>query len=388
MAQNHPACPICGHTMKRNGTTGAGTTRWRCRSCGSSSTKHRPDRRLDARFRWFIDYLTGTGSLDQVAADHGISRRTLNRYFHTFWYVQVPVPADRFRVYDQLFIDGTYTAAGCLLVAATRTHVVAWHWARRENIQAYRTLLEHMAPPLMVVIDGGQGAATAIAKQWPRTIVQRCLVHAQRNVRRHTTSRPRTDAGRAIYQLALQLTRITTVEQATEWIVHLNDFGRIYKHWLNEKTPPPPGKTGAWTFTHDRTRKAYNSLLYLHRHKLLFRYLDPPPGAIAPELITATTNTLEGGINAGIKVHAFAHRGQAAEHQRLMCEWWLYLKTEAPDDPLQIARGQQWGKNALAKAQALTHNENLADHETGRPALYDNAIEWSNSQGIQKGWIH
>lgn len=374
--------------MKRNGTTGAGTTRWRCRSCGSSSTKHRPDRRLDARFRWFIDYLTGTGSLDQVAADHGISRRTLNRYFHTFWYVQVPVPADRFRVYDQLFIDGTYTAAGCLLVAATRTHVVAWHWARREKIQAYRTLLEHMAPPLMVVIDGGQGAATAIAKQWPHTIVQRCLVHAQRNVRRHTTSRPRTDAGRAIYQLALQLTRITTVEQATEWIVHLNDFGRIYKHWLNEKTPPPPGKTGAWTFTHDRTRKAYNSLLYLHRHKLLFRYLDPPPGAIAPELITATTNTLEGGINAGIKVHAFAHRGQAAEHQRLMCEWWLYLKTEAPEDPLQIARGQQWGKNALAKAQALTHNENLADHETGRPALHDNAIEWSNSQGIQKGWIH
>ena len=374
--------------MTRNGTTSAGSTRWRCRACGYSTTKTRTDLSQDAHFRWFIDYLTGTRPLHHIAAAHKVSTRTLNRYFHTFWYIQVPVPADRHRVYDQLFIDGTYTAAGCLLVAASRTHVVAWHWARRENTHAYRRLLEQLAPPLMVVIDGGQGAATAIAELWPDTIVQRCLVHAQRNVRRHTTSAPRTDAGRAIYHLALQLTRITTIDQATDWIVNLHDFGRIYRHWLNEKTPPPPGKTGAWVYTHDRVRKAYNSLLYLQRHNLLFGYLDPPPAAINPHLIAASTNTLEGGINAGIKLHALAHRGQPAEHQRLMCEWWLYLKTEAPDDPLQIARGQQWGKNALAKAQTLTHNENLADHETGRPALYDNAIEWSNSQGIQKGQIH
>ena len=37
----------------------------------------------------------------------------------------------------------------------------------------------------------------------------------------------------------------------------------------------------------------------------------------------------------------------------------------------------------------LTHNENQADHETGRPALYDNAIDtnYTHSIGIQKGHI-
>lgn len=61
--------------------------------------------------------------------------------------------------------------------------------------------------------------------------IQRCLVHAQRVVRRYTTSRPRTTAGKMIYALALKLTAITTTEQATQWVVNLHEFGQIYKHF-------------------------------------------------------------------------------------------------------------------------------------------------------------
>ena len=50
-------------------------------------------------------------------------------------------------------------------------------------------------------------------------------------------------------------------------------------------------------------------------------------------------------------------------------------KTELPDDPVEIARQSKWGQDQLAKVQTLTHNENQADHETGRTALYDNAID-------------
>ncbi|AEX43119.1 hypothetical protein CDHC01_0051 [Corynebacterium diphtheriae HC01] len=72
-----------------------------------------------------------------------------------------------------------------------------------------------------------------------------------------------------------------------------------------------------------------------------------------------------------------------------MLEWWLYLKTELPDDPVEIAKQSNWGQDQLAKIQPLTHNENQADHETGRPALYDNAIDtnYTHSIGIQKGQI-
>ena len=108
--------------MKKNGTTTKGTTRWRCTSptCGAPTTKTRPDRQLSADFNTFIDCICGGASVAQVAASHNISRRSLERRFYTFWFIDIPHHIDSFRIYDQIFIDGTYTGAGCLLIAATR----------------------------------------------------------------------------------------------------------------------------------------------------------------------------------------------------------------------------------------------------------------------------
>ena len=110
-------------------------------------------------------------------------------------------------------------------------------------------------------------------------------------------------------------------------------------------------------------RKAYNSLNHLWRSNLLFVYLNPPDGVLDAHRIKATTNSLEGGINSQLKLLARTHRGRRGEHQRRMLEWWLYLKTELPDDPVEIARQSKWGQDQLAKVQTpLTHNENQADH--------------------------
>lgn len=72
-----------------------------------------------------------------------------------------------------------------------------------------------------------------------------------------------------------------------------------------------------------------------------------------------------------------------------MLDCWLYLKTHLPDDPLEIARQCNFGQDQLAKVSALTCNENQADHQTGRPAIYDNAIptKYTHSIGLQRGQI-
>lgn len=379
--------------MKKNGTTTAGTTRWRCKNpnCGSSLVRRRDDITLARDFRIFHNYVTGTTPLTNVAAFHKTSRWTLHRRFEHFWLIDVPNQPDPNRVYDQIFIDGTYTSAGCLLVAASIDHVIAWHWAPTESTQAYMQLLNNIAPPLCVVLDGGRGAYSAIQACWPETTIQRCLVHAQRVIRRYTTSRPRTDAGKAIYALALQLTRIRTQQQAAQWTIHLHEFGQIYEDYLNEKTYLPNNRrtnNHTWEWTHLRVRKAYNSLLHLTRNKWLFAYLDPPQQAIEPGRWVATTNSLEGGINAELKRRADAHRGRGGEHQRKMLEWWLYTKTQLPDDPLTIARQCNFGQDQLATVHDLVpHDENKANQETGRPAFYDNGIptDYEHSIGIRKG---
>lgn len=392
MPKNRPRCH-CGGDMKRNGTTSNGTTRWRCKICGASLTEQRSDITNAALFRAFIQHLTAGTSLAAIAGNMSCSTRTLQRKFDAFWLVDVPDPTigHTGRVYDQIFIDGTYTAGGCLIVAATLDHVIAWHWCKQETTHDYKRLLERIEAPLIAVIDGGRGATSAIKTCWPNTKIQRCLVHAQRRVRRYTTSRPRTDAGRTIYRLALKLTRITTLDEAAQWGAQLQEFHTLYKDWLNEKTQVKDPKTAKDTlvWTHVNVRKAYNSLNHLWRNDLLFVYLKPPKGVLEPHRIKSTTNSLEGGINAQLKLLARTHRGRRGEHQRKMLDWWLYLKTELPGDPIEIARQSNWGQNQLAKVTTLTRNENQADYETGQPALYDNGIdtEYTHSIGIQKGHI-
>lgn len=64
------------------------------------------------------------------------------------------------------------------------------------------------------------------------------------------------------------------------------------------------------------------------------------------------------------------------------------MRIHQPRDLQQVAKEHNWGRDALSKVNATTHNENKANHETGRPALYDNAIsnEYSHNLGVRKGW--
>ena len=236
-------------------------------------------------------------------------------------------------------------AGGCLLAASSLDHVIAWHWCTTESTGAYSALLDGITAPLIVVTNSGRAAANAINNCWPTTAVQRCLIHAQRTVRRHTTSRPRTNGGRAIYQLALNLTKITSFDHAAQWGVQLHQYECVYRNWLNEKTwtTDLTTKQRTWPWTHEGARRAYNSLNNLWRRNLLFTYHNPPGTTLDPQHLKSTTNSLEGGINAQLKLLARTHRGTHAEHQRRMLEWRLYLKNGPAQRPSTNRQAAQQG---------------------------------------------
>lgn len=81
----------------------------------------------------------------------------------------------------------------------------------------------------------------------------------------------------------------------------------------------------------------------------------------------------------------YGRRGLRDEYQRIACDWWLCRPTQLPGDPVEIARQQNWGKDALAKATTLANQEQQAtnDHEDGRPAALDTA--YNHNMGIRKG---
>ena len=170
-----------------------------------------------ATFRLFYKWITGGNSLTSLAKEHNLTRHTLHARMKWCWLIQPAVEIDRDRVYDQLFIDGTYLTKRCLLIAASLEHVVDWLWCDKESTDNYIKLLSQLQAPLIITLDGGNGAYSAIKQCWPTSRIQRCTVHVQRHIRRKTTSRPRTDAGQAIYALVLALTKVTNKDQAHDW---------------------------------------------------------------------------------------------------------------------------------------------------------------------------
>lgn len=92
---------------------------------------------------------------------------------------------DKFRVYDQLFIDGTYFRKKCLLVACTAEHPVAWLWCTGESKYNYARLLDRLAPPLIVTIDGSGGARAVIKKHCARS---RISSHISKLKMKHASS--------------------------------------------------------------------------------------------------------------------------------------------------------------------------------------------------------
>lgn len=144
------------------------------------------------------------------------------------------------------------------------------------------------------VVDGRRGLIN-VFKGIP---VQMCQFHQIKIVIRYVTTRPRTEAGKAL--LALVLTLTETDETAftpvlLAWHVRWEPF-------INEKTVSTflSGKTTSY-YTHKGVRSAYNSLARNLPH--LFTYQK------YPELnIPNTTNDLDGAFS-NLKKKLSAHHG-------------------------------------------------------------------------------
>lgn len=314
----------------------------------------------------------------------------------------MPDNTDPYRIYEQVFIDGTYFGSNCLLVASSKTHVIAWHWCKHENTYNYNRLLDKIPhPPTVITTDGHAGALKAIHDTCPTAQIQRCLVHIKRNIQQDVGLKPTLNSGKVLRWLSLELLKVDTRQKAANWTGTLYWFEHTYSTWLNEKTyvkdvqrvdiPKQFRSNKTYFYTHYRHRRAWKLLTKLEKKQHLFTFLTATADHGDSEEakrhnLASTTNSLEGGINAQVKALARNHRGLSDEHQRTAIDWWCYLHTQCPDNPVEIARQQKWGRSALTKVTAASTNHTSFDHD-GAPAQYDTGIEstHTNDIGIRKG---
>ncbi len=323
---NTSKCPLCGGNMTRYGKTKAGSQRWRCPSCKATSTR-RIDK--DAKtLREFLSWLL-SGKRQADMPGEGRSFRMKTSKFWNIW----PMPPLVDEIHDVVYVDGIYLARNTVvLIAANDKHVLGWYLARSENSSAWSALLSRIAPPDVVVTDGGSGFEKARRMVWPDTSVQRCTFHAFCQVKRYTTSRPKLPAGVELYGLAKDLLHIKDAVSATNWLAAYNDWCLRWREFLAETTV----SDGRRELTHEKLVSAQRSLTRLIKGHVLFTYIDP--SVTQGRILPATNNRIEGGINAPLRQMLRDHRGMSVERRIKAVFWWCYMHTEYPLSPAELLK--------------------------------------------------
>lgn len=189
--------------MQKRGRTTAGTQRWYCGSCAWSTAWKRPDTKDRHHRILFTRWLTGNRSLSEVARDHGISRRTLIRWFAPLWGRIQQSPARNLDPCAVYILDGVYLSGRekAALICRTMTAQLSWMFAVRESFASWVTFPRNLPAPAVAVIDGRKGRLAAILRLWPQAHSQRCLVHSGRLARIKLTRQPKTRVGKELLTL-------------------------------------------------------------------------------------------------------------------------------------------------------------------------------------------
>lgn len=186
----------------------------------------------------------------------------------------------------------------CVFRAWPLAENIWWHEVASELMTHYRyarAILEERGWVLKAAVVDGRRGFIKVFEDMP---VQICQFHQIKIVGRYLTSRPKTDAGKALLALVHTLTRT----DETTFSTALSAWHGRWKDFISEKTVSTfeNGKT-KWHFTHKNVRSAYRSLAT--NLPYLFTYQK------YPELnIPNTTNSLDGSFSA-LKKKLGVHHG-------------------------------------------------------------------------------
>ena len=359
---NNPKCAVCGGKTKKNGATSSGTPRFRCTSCGASQT-----RKIDNRAKRLSEFLSWLFSKD-IQKDLAGEGRTFRRRVSEFWSIW-PIAPYTGEICDVVFLDGIWiTRHIVVLIASTRGHVLAWHLAQSENSEAWAALMLRIPAPTMAVSDGSPGLAKAARVIWPNTRIQRCLFHVFESVKRCTTTRPKLDCGCELYSLAKKLLKAKDADGAATWLAEYNDWCTKWERFLREFTL----KDGKRQYTHERLRKARNTLNRLIREGTMFTFVE-----LQEELggvWESTNNAIEGGVNAQLRKLLRNHSGITTMHRIKAVFWWCYMHTECPLKPAETLRMMPTDDDVEG---LFASTSNGKKDEDGSPEEYGSGIVWS-----------
>lgn len=196
---------------------------------------------------------------------------------------------------------------------AESNQIIKGQYAVSENSDAqllsfFQPLQARGLDPRSCTVDGNPQAIQVITALWPGIIIQRCLVHIQRQGLSWCRTNPKTVMAGKLRKLFLQVTTIRTKEERDRFLRRLIHWEQRYGKAI--ETKPEKGRVFS------DIKRARSMLIKALPD--MFHYLDEPD-------IPFSTNSLEGYFSR-LKSHYRHHRGLSRNKLNNYFDWYFFLK--------------------------------------------------------------
>lgn len=300
--------------MKRNGFSAGGKQRYLCHSCGKSFHWQNRANKLYRERVWFERWLTEGYCVRQLSQQSGHSCSKIYRIVHA-WLEREPEAAThslrecQYTLFDGSFLRYPETIVA-LMDARDRTLIAGAHGVRERSqtdlLAFFLPLRERGLNPESCTIDGLKAVERALRLVWPEIIIQRCLVHIQRQGLSWCRMHPRRKDAGELRELFVRVPCIDNPQQRDEFLADLKDWEEKYGGDI-------ASKLGRGKVFSDLKRA--RSLL-LKALPNMFHYLDDSN-------IPKSTNGLEGYFSR-LKRSYRSHNGLTKT--KSYCQWYFTLK--------------------------------------------------------------
>jgi hypothetical protein len=253
-------------------------------------------------------------SVRQLADQSGHSMNKLYQIIN-YHVKQKPLPIYGLGRYQHFIMDGTFTHRPCSLIALmdAETHtIVAGQYGVSESSDPqlsafFEQLITNGLNPCSFTVDGNPKMIKVIRKLWPDVVVQRCLVHIQRQGLSWCRTSPKTTYARWLRKIFLQVTHIKTPADRDQFLKVVTDWEIKYGSQIQSRR-----ETG---YVFSDIKRARSMLIRALPD--MFHYLDNP-------LIPISTNGLESYFSR-LKSHYRQHRGLKKEKRKDYFNWYFHF---------------------------------------------------------------
>ena len=260
----------------------------------------------------------GRMTLLDISQQKNCSISTIQRLFGEYL-SNSPIPQIKSNNDCHMMIDGTYTGDICLLNYFDNDlkHLQYFDVVKNENYLDFRMGLELLKKTGLNIVsitsDGDRGLIMAINEVFPGIVHQRCIIHVQRQGLNYLTRFPKTNTGKELRKILLDLHLIFDYEEREEWIKRYRIWEAEHHDFLNERNSYT---LDSHLHKHYKIRQVRTLINNTLPH--LFHYLDDPK-------IPKSNNGLECRFSY-LKNNLRIHRGLSRKNKKSFLLWYNWFK--------------------------------------------------------------